>query len=109
MNVKLLLSELSKLWAAWPAKVEIKVRDSNDPNLSGMLGELEKMVRRAGSSFFAHRVPSYGPGRKDFHDRRIIFHEDPKDPKRRTTVLCTGGIERYVNKECECSFIICGV
>jgi hypothetical protein len=50
-------------------------------------------------------VTSWGPARTDFHDRRVIFQPDAANPRRRVTVLLTGGVDRYLNERVECGII----
>ena len=50
--------------------------------------------------------PRYGPLRRDFHDRRIVFIADAKKPLKRVTVLLTGGIDRYLESRFECGVIV---
>ena len=105
-QLKRLLAELSSIWSAWPAKFELKTRDIREAGQDAMLRELQKFLESKGSAFASQRVPSYGPGRRDFHDRRIIFQLDANNPKKRTTVLLTGGIDRYMDSKVECSVVL---
>lgn len=51
-------------------------------------------------------TPRYGPNRRDFHDRRLVFIPDAKRPQKRVTVLLTGGIDRYLEPRFECGVIV---
>jgi len=103
---KRFLLELDSLWSAWPAKIEVKTRDIRESGQNEMLQELQQLLSSKGSTFASQRVPSYGPGKKDFHDRRIIFQIEPSNSKKRTTVLLTGGVDRYMDSKVECSVVV---
>jgi hypothetical protein len=97
------LEELATLWQKWPAKIEIKTRDTGDQNK--LIADLERELKQHGVSIDVRRVVSSGTHRIDFHDRRIIFQPDIANPRRRVTVLLTGGIDRYVDRKSECGVI----
>jgi len=97
------LRELATLWQKWPAKIEIKTRDTGDQNK--LIADLERELKQHGVSIDIRRVVSGGPDRIDFHDRRIIFQPDIVNPRRRVTVLLTGGIDRYLDRKAECGVI----
>ena len=97
------LEQLAKLWQKWPAKIEIKTRDTGEQN--SIIGELQRAVKPHGTVVDVRRVPTKGPNRVDFHDRRIIFQPDEKNARRRVTVLLTGGIDRYLDHKFECGVI----
>ena len=71
-----------------------------------MQEDLKRSVESHNSRLVCHLVPVSGPGRKDFHDRRISFIPDRAKPQRRVTVLLTGGIDRYMSPKFECSIIV---
>jgi len=97
------LEELAKLWQKWPTKIEIKTRDTGDQNK--VIADLERVLKPHGVSIDVRRVVASGPHRIDFHDRRIIFQPDLGNPRRRVTVLLTGGIDRYLDRKSECGVI----
>jgi hypothetical protein len=51
------------------------------------------------------RVPAFGLGRRDLHDRRLVFKTAAKISKR-IDVLLTGGIDRYMEARFETSVIV---
>jgi hypothetical protein len=97
-------AELSTIWAAWPRRFEIKTRHSAEPSHVTLLSQFETLVRAAGCTVGVQQVPTYGPGKRDFHDRRFVF-QDETDAKKRITVLLTGGLDRYMDAACECSLV----
>ena len=70
-----------------------------------MLQDFGKWLKSRGTAFDHELVPSFGPGRKDFHDRRLVFIPDEKNAKKRINVLMTGGIDRYLDPKFECSVV----
>jgi hypothetical protein len=104
-HLKKFLAELSTIWAAWPRRFEIKTRHSSEPSHVTLLSQFETLVRAAGCTVGVQQVPTYGPGKRDFHDRRFIF-QDETDTKKRITVLLTGGLDRYMDAACECSLVL---
>jgi ATP-dependent helicase YprA (DUF1998 family) len=97
------LDEMGKLWQKWPLKVEIKTRDTGDQ--SRVIAELERLLKSHGTVVDVRRVMMSGPHRVDFHDRRIIFQPDTNNPRRRVTVLLTGGVDRYLDRKFESGVI----
>jgi len=97
------LDEMGKLWQKWPLKVEIKTRDTGDQNR--VIADLERLLKSHGTAVDVRRVVTSGPHRVDFHDRRVIFQADASNPRRRVTVLLTGGIDRYLDRKFESGVI----
>lgn len=97
------LEDLGKLWQSWPAKVEIKTRDTGDQGQ--LIANLQRVLATRGTSVDVRRVPARGPHRVDFHDRRIIFQAEDGKQRRRVTVLLTGGIDRYLDPQFECGIV----
>lgn len=71
-----------------------------------MKAELERLLQKQSGKAILERVPSYGSGHRDFHDRRAIFIPDAKLRKNRITILLTGGLDRYMNKDKEIAVIV---
>jgi hypothetical protein len=101
-----LLLGLARLWRKWPAKVELKVRDQDVNDYRVVLDGVKEALKARGSELSIRPVLKYGPGRQDFHDRRLVFHPDDNASPRRVTVILTGGVDRYVNERFECGIII---
>jgi len=99
----LFLHQLARLWQNWPGKLEIKTRDTGDQGK--VIAELQRVVEPHGTAVDIRRVPSKGPHRVEFHDRRIIFQPDLNNARRRVTVLLTGGVDRYLDQKSECGII----
>jgi hypothetical protein len=97
------LDELGKLWQKWPSKLEIKTRDTGDQGQ--IIARLQRLLSSRGTSVEVRRVPTRGPHRVDFHDRRIVFHTENGNQRRRVTVLLTGGVDRYLDPQFECGII----
>jgi hypothetical protein len=70
-----------------------------------MLDDLRRFVESNGCTFVGRLVPAFGPGRKEFHDRRITFVADTGKPQKKVTVLLTGGLDRYMEARFECSLV----
>jgi hypothetical protein len=92
--------------AACPAKIELRTRVSEEPDQKLMIHDLEKWLKGKGASFSFQLVPVFGLGKKDFHDRRLVFQTEPSNSKKRISVLMTGGIDRYLDPKFECSIVI---
>jgi hypothetical protein len=88
-----------------PGKMVLRTRHEDGPGQKLMLQDLAKWLKDKHIQFEPELVPSFGPGRKDFHDRRIVFVPDEKNAKKRITVLMTGGIDRYLDPQFECSIV----
>jgi hypothetical protein len=99
------LDELAKLWEAWPVKVEIKTRDMGTSDQKMMIADLVKALKPRKTVVEVRRVVTSGPRRTDFHDRRLIFQPEAANPRRRVTVLLTGGVDRYLDQKFECGII----
>lgn len=101
------LSEVSKLWTVWPKVLRLRTKDERDKAAQNLMKtELERLLKSNGSEAKLERVPNFGPGRRDFHDRRIVFIPDVKTPKKRTLVLITGGMDRYMDHQKEIAVIV---
>lgn len=100
-----LLGELAKLWQTWPTKLEVKTRDTGLSEQKRMIADLEEALKPHGTQLQVHRVVMGGYRRTDFHDRRLIFQPDFANPRRRVTVLLTGGVDRYLDQKFECGII----
>jgi hypothetical protein len=105
-QLKRFLGILFPLVAACPAKIELRTRASEEPDQKLMIHDLEKWLKGKGASFSFQLVPIFGLGKKDFHDRRLVFQPDPTSTKKRVTVLMTGGIDRYLDSKFECSLVV---
>lgn len=97
------LEDLGKIWQDWPTRVEIKTRDNGDQET--IISELKRKLAAHVASVDVRRVPTRGPHRVDFHDRRIIFQTEEGKHRRRITVLLTGGVERYLDQQFECGIV----
>jgi ATP-dependent helicase YprA (DUF1998 family) len=100
-----LLDELAKLWRKWPTKLEIKTRDTGTAEQRMVIANLEKVAKSHGTALDVRRVVTSGPRRTDFHDRRLIFQLDVRNPPKRVVVLLTGGVDRYLDHKLECGII----
>jgi len=105
-HLKSLLAVLAKLWPAWPQTFELKTRDQGLPAQRKMLEEIKRLVESNGCAFVGRLVPASGPSRKEFHDRRITFVPDAGKQQKKTTVLLTGGIDRYMEARFESSLVV---
>lgn len=99
------LNELAKLWSKWPTKIEVKTRDEGSDEQNMIIADLENMLKQRGTALDVRVITTWGPSRTDFHDRRLIFQPDLSNPRRRITVLLTGGVDRYLNNRVECGII----
>jgi hypothetical protein len=104
-QLKRFLETIFPLMAACPAKIELRTRVSEEPDQKLMIQDLEKWLKNKGAAFSFQLVPVFGLGKKDFHDRRLVFQPDQSNTKKRTTVLMTGGIDRYLDPKFECSLV----
>lgn len=104
-QLKGLIEMLFSLMSKPPAKLILRTRHEDHPAQKLMLEDLGKVLKSKNTDFAFECVPSFGPGRKDFHDRRIVFFPDEKNTKKRITVLMTGGIDRYLGSKFECSLV----
>lgn len=76
-------------------------RERDKARQNQMKVELERLLQKQGGTATLERVPSYGSGHRDFHDRRATFIPDAKLRKNRITTLLTGGLDRYMNRDKE--------
>jgi hypothetical protein len=106
--LKRFIEELKALCAHWPEELKIHAREStNFPGQPAARAALEKHLQGAGVPRVSlNLMPRYGPRRRDFHDRRVVFVPDIKKPQKRITVLLTGGIGRYLEPRFECGIIV---
>ena len=100
------LGEVAKLWQKWPAKLELKTRDTGTPDQKRMIEKFENALKTHGTVLDVRRVTTSGPRRTDFHDRRLVFQVDNNNPRKRAVVLLTGGVDRYLEPKFECSVIV---
>lgn len=107
-SLKQFLGEIQKLCGQWPDELRIHARESMDySGQASARAAVEKHFQTSGVSKASVKLmPRYGPGRRDFHDRRIVFITDAKKPQKRVTVLLTGGIDRYLESRFECGVIV---
>lgn len=105
-NLRALLAELIHISGQSPVQLELKIRDSVQPELKSFLVALEAWRKKVGTAIAITRVPTFGPGKKDFHDRRIVFRFKEPITLKATTVLMSGGVDRYMNPQNECSIVI---
>ena len=94
-----LLNAFSKILAGNPAKVTLITLDTANRKL---LDSVQKRMAKNSIDFTCKRIPRHGPGRRDSHDRRLLFTIE----KKVTTVILTGGIDRYMDVRKECAVII---
>ncbi len=105
-QLKRFLETIIPLMAGCPANVELRTRVSDEPGQKLMIQDLEKWLKGKGASFSFQLVPVFGPAKKDFHDRRLVFQPEQSNSKKRVAVLMTGGIDRYLDSKFECSIVI---
>ena len=104
-QLKRFVEMLFPFMAKAPERLILRTRHEDDPAQKLMLQDLGKWLKDKHTQFEPDLVPTFGPGRKDFHDRRIVFFPDEKNPRKRITVLMTGGIDRYLDPKFECSVV----
>jgi predicted nucleic acid-binding Zn-ribbon protein len=104
-QLKRFIEMLFPFMAKAPERLILRTRHEDDPAQKLMLQDLGKWLKDKHTQFEPDLVPTFGPGRKDFHDRRIVFFPDEKNPRKRITVLMTGGIDRYLDPKFECSVV----
>lgn len=105
-QLKRFLESLLSLMSKCPAKIFLRTRLDEDPGQKLMLQDLEKWLKPKGVALTFELVPAFGPGKKDLHDRKILFVPDESTPKKRIAVLMTGGIDRYLDAKFECTIIV---
>ena len=107
-SLKQFLGELRKLLGNWPDELILHARENVEfSDQQSAKATLEKYLQAAGVSKVSVKLmPRYGPNRRDFHDRRIVFVADVKKPQKRVTVLLTGGVDRYLGPRFECGVIV---
>lgn len=105
--VELFLAEFAKLPKKFPKNVHLRTKHAPEVDQSRFESLLRKGIEARGATFTIFKVPAHGPGRRDFHDRRVTLTTAAKQP-RKYTVLLTGGIDRYMDARFETS-VICKV
>jgi len=104
-QLKRFLQAILPLMSAVPAKILVRTKHEEDPAQKLMLRDLEKWLKSKGTALAFELVPTFGLGKKDFHDRRIQFFSEESNLKKRIAVLMTGGIDRYLDPKFECSLV----
>jgi hypothetical protein len=99
------LQALDKLFKTFPALVHLRTRVAPEVDQGRMEADLRRFVESRGGKIKVDRVVTFGPGRRDLHDRRLVFKTAAKTPKR-IEVLLTGGIDRYMEARFETSVIV---
>ncbi|HVU16613.1 MAG TPA: DEAD/DEAH box helicase [Candidatus Didemnitutus sp.] len=105
--VELFLAEFAKLPKKFPKTVHLRTKHAPEVDQARLESLIRKAVESRGAVFSVFKVPTHGPGRRDFHDRRVTFTTAAKQP-RKYTILLTGGIDRYMDARFETS-VICKV
>ena len=105
-RVRKFLSELRTIMDAWPEQLELRVRDEGAPDFQPRREAFERWFASQGVPAKIIPVVTYGPHRRDFHDRQLRFIPNPKTPNSRFDVLLTGGIDRYVEPKFETTVIV---
>jgi hypothetical protein len=105
-QLKRFIETLLPMMSNAPSKMTVRTKYEEDPAQKLMLQDLEKWLKAKGSTLAFELVPTFGPGKKDFHDRRILFFPEEASPKKRVAVLLTGGVDRYLESKFECSLVI---
>jgi hypothetical protein len=105
-QLKRFLEIIFPLMASCPAKIELRTRVSEEPDQKLMIQDLEKWLKGKGAAFSFQLVPVFGFGKKDFHDRRLMFQPEQSNTKKRITILMTGGVDRYLDSKFECSIVV---
>jgi len=100
-----LLDALDKLWVKFPALIHIRTRYAPDTNQGQLEENLRRFSESRGGKLKVDKIPAFGAGRRDLHDRRLSFAIAGKTPKR-IEVLLTGGIDRYLEPRFETSVIV---
>lgn len=62
--------------------LELRRNQGGLPIQRQMLQDLNKLAQNNGCSFVGRLVPTSGPSRKEFHDRRLTFVVDALKPKK---------------------------
>lgn len=100
-----LLEKLGGFWRTFPEKIQLRTRSSPEVDTRKAEIELRNFVEKRGGQLEIKKIPASGPGRRDFHDRRLIFRTAAKNPQK-ITVLLTGGVDRYMRDRFETSVIV---
>jgi hypothetical protein len=88
-----LLEGLGKIWTKFPALLYIRTRYAPETKQDQLEQELRRFAESRAGKLKVDKIPSFGSGRRDLHDRRLVFTLSGKTPKR-VEVLLTGGIDR---------------
>ena len=96
------LGEVRALLGVWPTKTEVRVR----ADFVGERASFEQWLASQPAAGCVTPVTTRGPDRKDFHDRQVLFIPNAAAPNARTVVLLTGGVDRYMEPECETVVIV---
>lgn len=105
--LKKLLEEFASLWTAWPRKIKVRARFEDRSDEPRRLFERFKLWGKTnGAEVEVRWVQTFGPGRQDFHDRKVLFVPKESQPHRAISILITGGVDRYLERSCECSIIV---
>ena len=105
-SLQRLVEKLASQWSAWPQEMRVRVRDDGSPEQKARAEDCRRWLSQKVSKTEVSCVLSAGPQRRDFHDRRLTFVLNVNQPKGRTVVLLTGGIDRYMAPRFECSLIV---
>jgi len=105
-QLKRFLEAIFPLMSKRPTKFVVRTKHDEDGAQKLMLHDMDKWLKSKGTAFSFELVPAFGPGKKDFHDRRLLFVPDESNAKKRITVLMTGGIDRYLDPKFECSIVV---
>jgi hypothetical protein len=105
-RLKQFLSTLLSLMEAWPDRLELQVRDDANSNFQPRRKAFEGWLAKQGATSKITSIPTHGPHRRDFHDRCVAFVPNAKTPQNRYVVLLTGGVDRYMEPQCECTVVV---
>ena len=108
MLLEQLLSGLGQLWDAWPPEIHLRTRSKPEVAQEQMRQRLTELLWSHGTVFKCYIASRREAERIDLHDRRLIFQADAANPKKRTIVLLTGGVQRYIDLQYETSVVISG-
>lgn len=93
------LDQVCSFCAATPARLQLVTLESASRPLVQRLSE---KLKSENIEFRCSRVPRHGAGRRDLHDRRVVFAL----PSGERTVILTGGIDRYMDPKKECAVVV---
>jgi hypothetical protein len=101
-----LLAGLGTLWNEWPPEIHLRTRSKPEVPQEQMRQRLTEQLRLNRTTFSCHIASRREAERIDLHDRRLIFQCDAGKIKKRTVVLLTGGVQRYVDQQYETTVVI---